>query len=163
LTDDVLRDLRRLQQYAAGLRGLLTDADAHAPQQAAGADRTGAVSVLLGPDGLPNSVRVAPDWPQWVRPEDLGAAVLEAGQAAAGQRLAAWTEALDRTGWRSDADRLRETHPPSSDTAPVITPDPSPRPLQDLAEDVLASFDTIDLVAAAPARGAGPATTVASR
>jgi hypothetical protein len=62
VTDHLLRDLRQLQQYAAGLRGLLTDADAQAPQQAVGTDRTGTVSVVLGPDGLPNSVRVTSDW-----------------------------------------------------------------------------------------------------
>lgn len=57
-----MRELTQIQQYAAGLQGLLATAQAEAPRSSEGADRTGTVRVFLGPDGLPNSFRIESGW-----------------------------------------------------------------------------------------------------
>jgi hypothetical protein len=96
MTEDTIRNLRRIQAHAAGLRDLLADLPGREPARAAGTDRSGAVRLLLGPDGLPESVHLAPDWPRRLPATDLGDAVLAASLAAAGQRMTAWPNTPDR-------------------------------------------------------------------
>jgi hypothetical protein len=108
VTDDIVGQLRGLQRYAAGLRDSIAQAQAHAPGHAEATDRSGAVRVVLGPDGLPKSVRVEPDWQRRLDPAVFGDAVVEAFQAAAGERMAAWSQTLHDNGWRSHADRIHE-------------------------------------------------------
>jgi DNA-binding protein YbaB len=152
MVDDILRELARLQQYASSLQHLMTAAQAKAPEQAEGADSSGAVRVLLGSDGLPRSVRVEPDWRQRLDPRSVGAAVLEAFQSATGQRLAAWTAALDDDGWRAKADRLRDD--PGDGPPPALRRDPPPtppRPMDVVVEDVLDAMDHAERFANPPA------------
>lgn len=58
MTDELIGQLARIQQYAAGLHGLLADAQEQAPESSEGTDRSGTVRAFLGPDGLPRSFRV---------------------------------------------------------------------------------------------------------
>ncbi|GGV04699.1 nucleotidyltransferase domain-containing protein [Kitasatospora aureofaciens] len=82
--------LGELQQMSAFL-GELTDALAVTrdilPQRSEGTDRTGSVTVVLDPDDLPLSIVVAAGWQQRLSPDALGGAAVEAGQAAAVNRL----------------------------------------------------------------------------
>jgi hypothetical protein len=153
MTDDLVAELSKLQRYAASLHSLVEDAQARAPEKAEGSDRSGAVSVTLGRDGLPVSIRVSPDWNRRIRPAALGDAVVAASRAAEGERMAAWTRALERDGWRAKADRLRASGyvPPSGPAAGEVPAafrreraTVTPRPLGVVAEDALSAFEAAE-------------------
>lgn len=166
MTDDLMRELVQLQQYAAGLQGLLATAQADAPRSSEGTDRTGTIRAFLGPDGQPNSFRIEPGWNRKIPAENFGGAVLEAFQAAIGERLAIWTRTLEQQGWQAQADRLRvdlDKQPSASGQAEIsafghFVEDVTPRPVDQIAEDMIKAFDQVGHIAAAPpqvARGAG--------
>jgi hypothetical protein len=161
MVEDILRELAQLQRYASSLQQLMTAAQAKAPEQADGADSSGAVRVLLGSDGLPRSVRVQPDWRQRLDPRNVGSAVQEAFQAATGQRMAVWTAALDDDGWREKVDRLRDD--PGDAPPPALRRDTQqapPRAMDVVVEDALDAMDHAERFANPPAfsaRGTGSA------
>lgn len=156
-TDDLLADLAQLQSYAARFQSLLQDARASAPETAQGSDRTGAVTLTVGQDGLPLSIRVGADWAGKIRPTAFGDAVLGAFQAALGERMAAWVSALERDGWQAKVGRLESelatTGAATQDpAAPGVIPpafrrppaSPRPRPLEVVVEDALRTFDAVE-------------------
>ncbi|MET0235422.1 MAG: hypothetical protein ABW224_12330 [Kibdelosporangium sp.] len=142
MTDDLIRELRQLQQYASGLQGLIADAEANAPARAEGTDSSGAVHVVLGPNGVPKSYRVDQGWERKLRPEAFGDAVLGAFEQAMQDRMKAWTTTLQKDNWQSKVDNL-ENQP----QVPVMFQGPkftgTPRPLDDLAEDMMKAFDDV--------------------
>jgi hypothetical protein len=83
VSDDLLGSLQRLQQRASQLQALMSDVRSRTPQTATSTDRSGAVTVTLGPDGFPATIRVAADWRRRIDPSALGNAVVEAGQPQA--------------------------------------------------------------------------------
>lgn len=162
--------LLRLQQYAGRLKGLLSAAQARSPQQAEGADSSGAVRMVLGLDGLPAAIRVSPDWERKIAPAAFGGAVLEAFHAAARERMAVWTQALKDGGWPSEVAQIQAevdgpgtgatttTVPPASVPAAFRrnSSGTSPRPLDVVAEDVLKAFGMVEqLTPAKPVEGIG--------
>lgn len=162
MSDEFLRELTQLQQYAAGLRDLVAEAEAAAPRRAEGADHTGAVRAVLGADGLPESFRVDTHWNSTLRPDAFGGAVLEACQAAMGERMAAWIRRLDEDNWRDRADRLREgdTGTPSRHgTIPPAfrspKPEVTPRRLDEITENMLEAFDHVGELSARSAQSRG--------
>lgn len=162
MTDDIIRDLRKIQRYAAGLQRLITDAQDKAPRSATGSDSSGAVTVTLGPDGLPNSFRVQPDWNRRVQPEAFGSAVMEAFQAAMGNRLNEWTSTLRKDDWQDRVDRLEsevERTPPAAGAVPPAFRPPAketrPRSLGDMTEDMIKAFDNLDKIPSQPQRPTG--------
>lgn len=161
---DFMRELQRIQRYAAGMGSLLARAQEHAPPEATGADRTGAVRVALGPDGLPEHVRVEAGWQQRLDPTGFGAAVGEAFTNATANRIEAWTAALRDEGWMSDLERLRTGADTPDADVPAASPHPAtagrPRPLDVVTEDVLAAFEALDAHTSrppAPPEGSGVA------
>jgi len=162
---DIQEDLERLGARAAGLQELLTDAQDSRPERAEAADRTGAVRVTLGQDGLPQSFLVSAQWRRELRSRSFGAAVTEACQEASRAWQAAWSQALAesrrRVGPARPASRLdtpasRLDTPASRLDAPAWRRAPgSERPLQMLAEDVLGAAD--DALALARQAGGRPA------
>lgn len=98
MPDELLRELSQIQQYAAGLQGLLENAQARAPLSSEGTDRSGVVRVLLDADGLPISFRVEAGWHRKLTAVAFCGAVMEAFQAAMGVRLAIWTRTLQQQG-----------------------------------------------------------------
>jgi len=147
MTDELIRDLARIQNYAAGLRGLIDAAQASAPARSRGTDSSGVVSVVIGADGLPRSFRVSQGWPGRLPPESLDKAVAEASQAAMHERLATWSKTLEKHGWQEQADDLR-AHPP---TQPVEEPQSAtnPRSVDAVTEDIIRAFDQVKDIAAA--------------
>jgi hypothetical protein len=142
--DDILRDLRVMQQQASSLQAALARAQAQAPRRADGADATGAVRVTLGPDGLPATVTVSGDWARLLRPAAVGGAVVEAYLVAARGRTAAWFSALDREGWPST---VEEPDPSPPEPPPA---EPARRDRNAIAADVLQAFDQVDEYARRP-------------
>lgn len=164
MTDELMRELAQIQQYAAGLQGLLATAQAEAPRSSEGTDGTGTVRVFLGPDGLPNSFRIESGWNRKIPADGFGGAVLEACQAAMGERLAVWTRTLEDQGWQAQADRLRvdlDEQPSTSGAGEVPSvfrhpvEDVTPRPIDQVAEDMIKAFDHVGDLAAPPAQATG--------
>jgi hypothetical protein len=158
---DIWWDLERLGQRAVGLQELLTDAQDRRPERAEAADRTGAIRVRLGPDGLPRSFAVSTQWRQLLGSRSFGAAATEACQEARRAWQAAWSRALASARGRADA-----AQPTARPDASAWRPDASAAPratghtrqLEVLAEDLLGAFD--DILALAGQAGGRP-TTVA--
>jgi hypothetical protein len=161
-----------LQEQASRLQQVIAEAQSSAPRRAEGADSRGAVHVRLGPDGLPDSFRVADDWHRKVSAGAFAGAVSEACVVAARQRMDAWATALQRDGWQSRVDRLRSQldqpaagmagTPVSGEVPPAFAPRrpvDTPRPLDVLTDDALRVFDaTASRAASAPAPPQGSGT-----
>ena len=168
LPGDFMAELGRIQSLAAGLSGLLARAQQHAPAQATGADSSGAIQVVLGPDGLPEQIRVGSGWQRRLDPEAFGAAVGEAFTAASADRMEIWTRQLRDEGWVADVERRRGARDdivtePAGAPPPAFRPPPTggtPRSLDLVTEDLLSAFGALDTHlgrAAAPAEGTGAA------
>jgi hypothetical protein len=154
VNEDLMTQFAQIQRYASGLQRLLADAQAMAPSQSEGTDRSGAVTVRLGADGIPRSFRIAPDWHRRLAPEEFGPAVVGACQAAIGDRLSSWTDSLTKGGWQDRVEQLKDgpaDPAPSRDNSARIPPafrnavnTARPRPAIDLAEEVIRSLDKVE-------------------
>jgi hypothetical protein len=154
VNEDLMAQFAQIQRYANGLQRLLADAQAMAPSQSEGTDRSGAVTVQLGADGIPRSFRIAPDWNRRLAPAEFGPAVVEACQAAIGDRLSVWTDSLTKGGWQDRVEQLKDgpaDPAPSRDDSARIPPafrkavdSARPRPAMELAEEVIRSFDKVE-------------------
>jgi len=118
--NDLMSQLAQIQRYASGMGRLIADAQEAAPSRAEGVDRTGAVRVELGRDGVPVSFRVAQDWHAKVAPAEFCPAVMEAFQAAMATRLEAWSETLRTDGWTDRLEELKRPAETSNGQAPTI-------------------------------------------
>jgi hypothetical protein len=147
--EDIVRDIERMQQQASELEALIAGAQAHAPTRAEGTDATGAVRITLGPDGLPESVRVDRDWKGVLRPAAVGEAVVQSHAAAAQQRMAAWSAALEEGGWSPSVGEALSSAPEPLPAPPTF---PTPRrDLDDVADAVKQAFATVEELARRPA------------
>ncbi|MFF9477463.1 hypothetical protein [Streptomyces sp. NPDC014733] len=187
MTDAILAALQNFQQYAAGLQGLLAEARSGVPAGAEGQDEARAVTVRVGSDGLPETVTLARDWQRKRTPETIGGAVTEAYGAAMHRSMAAMQEAMDGADVQGRAEELRQErerrsreHPrtapgtpgsgagpsggaPGEGAPPVEVPGRDlrhvvPRPIDEVAEEMIAAFDAVagmDLESVAGARVEG--------
>jgi hypothetical protein len=151
MAEDILRELARLQEYATALQRMMAEAQAQAPRRAEGADPSGALHLVLGADGLPESVRVEPDWRQRLDPRRVGEAVVEAFESATGQRMAEWTNTLRDDGWQDKVERLRDEPEAAAMPLPVPRDEPPPRPMDVVVEEVLHAMDHAEQFANPPA------------
>lgn len=170
MDDDLLAQFAQIQRYAAGLQGLLAEAQAVAPQHSEGTDKSGAIRVQLGPDGIPMSFRVSGDWAQRLEPAAFGPAVVEACEAAIGHRLEEWTGSLDEDDWQDKVERLKggpnDTTPPSPSREPGRIPpalrraveEAEPRRLDLLAEEMITAFDNVESLVPPPVEPASGST-----
>ncbi|MFC4052829.1 hypothetical protein ACFOY4_24335 [Actinomadura syzygii] len=152
--DDLNRELARFHRYAEHMRTLVGEAQSKAPPRSEGTDSAEVVHVVLGPDGIPASIRVAMDWRQRTSPQNLRSAVIEACEAAMAERLGAWTRSLQQDGWQDRMDRVQAgldgksaPEPETGGLPPAFRRDPNrppPRPVDQIAEDMIRAFDTLD-------------------
>lgn len=152
---DLTGDLERVQRQALAVRGMLDSAEAESvpPARAVGTDRSGAITVVLGADGLPDSLRAAPDWERKIHPEQFAPAVDEASNAASAGQMNATAEALRRIRGRGQADPGQV--PPAAGRGPRRA---EPRPLNALVEDALKLFaEAEQFRPPRPAQGTGHA------
>ncbi|RKT54120.1 hypothetical protein [Saccharothrix australiensis] len=115
-------------EYAAERRA----APKHSAEQddadsAIGVDASGAVTVVVGPDGQARAVTLIADWRRALDPRGLGGAVLSAANNATMQALARGMEAA------------RESTPDSSGPRTPVAPADSPL----TAQDALRLFDAV--------------------
>jgi DNA-binding protein YbaB len=94
MTEHIADGLRQLYQEALRLNQTVADAERQIPSQLQGTDRSGAVLITLGSDGLPKSIEIDDEWTRRLRPEALGGAVVQAFNVTAEKRLSAWTTAF---------------------------------------------------------------------
>jgi hypothetical protein len=159
---------------------LLKDMQSRAPRRTQGADQSGAVRVVLGPDGLPVSITVVADWQQRTGTRAFGSAVVDAFTVAARQRVAVWTQTLEREGWHQRVEQLRrEVAAVRDDPAETGADIPAgvgaipaafarkvaaagkhrrhtAQPLGSLTEDALKTFDVTQRLAETPAAQRNP-------
>jgi hypothetical protein len=164
--NDFTGDLTRLREDAARAARLRSDIGRAAPARSEGTDRSGAVTVILGPDGLPEAIQVHGRWRERLAARSFAAAVGEACQSARRERGAAWARAVDLPDASRRFDRLG---PESAEPAPRPDPAPEAFRLHDggqgpsvlgaLAEDTISAFDAAMSAAeraqAEPPRGVG--------
>lgn len=150
MTDDLVRELQQFQQHMEKLQKLMSDMNDQMPREAQGEDPQGAATVRTGPDGLPESIKVASDWQRRRRPEELGQAVMEAYTAAMNERMERWSRSFSGSGWEARAQELDGTPgqfppvtnaplppAPEHDTRHVVA-----RPIDEVTEDILSALDT---------------------
>jgi hypothetical protein len=167
--EEILRDLQRISRRAAEVGQLFADMQRAAPAYSEGSDRSGTVTAALGPDGLPETIRVHHDWRANIPAERFAAAVTEACASAWRQRAVVWSEALVRLDCQQRLDRLdrldRDSQP--AEPEPGLDPPALGRPsggagslpLDELAESAIRALDaalsTVARVRQTPPRGNG--------
>jgi hypothetical protein len=170
MVSELSGDQALVKERIARLVRALADMQSSAPRLTEGADARGAVHVVLGADGLPESFRVARDWNRRVAASAFGTAVLEAFNVAARERVEVWSRTLDSQGWPARLGQLRIE-------LDAVLPDPDPgsrspglgdaagpalpaafvrggvmaQPPEEMAEEAIRVFDSVDEVAASPA------------
>ncbi len=106
MSDSFFGEIDSLGRALPALRDLVARAEAMTPERVEASDRTGTLSVVLGPDGLPESMLLAPDWHRTLGVEAFEAAVAEAAQSAHAQRAAMSAHAMDDSDWMSSVERI---------------------------------------------------------
>jgi hypothetical protein len=145
--EEILGDLQRLSHRGARLRHLFADVGQAAPAQSQGSDRSGAVIAVLAPDGLPDAIRVHPNWQDRLLAAAFAAAVGEACAVASFNRATAWARALDSSDWHQRLDEL--DRPEAAYPGPGPYPEaPGPlggsmgsEPSEDLVENAIRALD----------------------
>lgn len=157
------QELARFQQTAVQLQEVISAAQRQLPETAHGSDPQGAVEVRVDRNGLPELISASRDWHRRCKPELLGAAVTDAYTAAATELMSAWSQGLASSDWAARVDEVDRTatgRPPGA--APNTVAETLPhkdwqhvvaRPLDQVAEDVIASFSQLEALDA----GAGHA------
>ncbi|MBA6433483.1 hypothetical protein [Streptomyces sp. GMR22] len=153
MSEDFIRELQQFQQYAENLQHLMSDMHDQVPRSSEGTDAQGAVSVTLGADGLPESIKLASDWQRRRAAGDLGGAVVEAFESAMSDRMERWSRSLEQSGWEERVGQLDEGRASSASATPSRpVPEISDhdvrhvlyRPVDETIEDVLTASDAVD-------------------
>jgi len=156
LPSDSHRWMAELQHEIGRLHARFAQAAAQGQATSEGTDPTGAVTVILAPNGFARDVRIASDWHRRLRAEQVAQALVAADSDAAQRRAHATAEAF---GSIQDEPTEKPVSP-----APAPARPSQPRPLVDLADLASAAFDDIGRITAPPApitgAGAGGAVRV---
>jgi hypothetical protein len=145
-------NLAMLQGRAAGLARLANTARKLATPSGTGTDNSRLITVRVGRDGIPKSVRIDRHWQRGIAPEKFGGAVVAASQAAVAHQLRTWAVALRESGWISELDDL-DRAAPVQPTTPAARPDPSrtsPRTIDAIAEELMSTLDSIAALPTGP-------------
>jgi hypothetical protein len=153
MTEDIFGELNRFRQYAGALQKMVARAQSMAPQSSEGADRSGAIRMVLGKNGLPESIKVTADWQSRLTAEVFSNAVTEAFQVAAGRRLEAWTKLLEDENWQGKIEGLQKnfenrSSPTPQAELPAAFKDNlsriTPRPTNEVVEDMIRAAEKAD-------------------
>lgn len=135
MNNDQLRSLQELQNATAQFTRTIGGLRRGLPEEVDGSDSTGAVRVTLDRHGQEMTVEIADHWDHQVEPDELGAAVLVAAQAASASLAAEMQAGLEREGREEEP---AGEAPPAPDLATnEALAAPPMRSLQDLTEDLL--------------------------
>lgn len=155
MNDDLLAQFAQMQKYMSAMHNMINKAQACAPSEANGADETGTVAVVLGPNGLPKTYRIVENWDEHVKPDELSNAVIKAFQAAVTKRMSQWSKTLEKADFEDEIDRLKRGVVSDRERIPEafqgkVPEIDNPRPLSEITEDVLGAFNNIDSFTGAP-------------
>lgn len=157
-----LEELGQFQQHASRLQAVVSQMNSDLPEAADGRDAHGAVEVRVRNDGLPQRIAAASDWQRRCGPEQLGAAVVDACGAAAFALISAWSRGLASRDWRAGASGVNSPAAvgPFDEASPMLGQSHErdrrqvvARPLDEVAEDVIASLTHLDNPAADAGEG----------
>ncbi|MBF9071653.1 hypothetical protein [Streptacidiphilus fuscans] len=156
---DLPDDFRRMMSHVTQLNSVLAAAKSAVPESCEGSDQSGAVRVFSGQGDVPQQVQLATDWERRLGAGQLGAAVLEAAQAAAMKRLQAWAQDFGASNWKERVGDVQsapteETHFETAD-AMLDLSQVRPRPLGELAEEVMTSLERVSSSLSTPLEGRG--------
>jgi hypothetical protein len=157
MADENTYELHGLHAEAAGLQQMIEKVNSQVPSRVDGFDPSGAVSVVVGPDGLPAEIHVSDDWTFRLMAERLADAVMGAFTAAFYERLRAWTTAYDVEDLDDlpAADEQLDLPGVEEPPAPATTPAVKPRDPEAYALAVLEALDDVGEVSEAPAGACG--------
>ncbi|WP_327349604.1 MULTISPECIES: hypothetical protein [unclassified Streptomyces] len=173
MDEEFISGLQQFQQHALKLQNMMTDMQNQMPQGVEGTDAQGAVAIRLASDGLPEFIKAASDWQRRQPPEAIGAVVSEAYGAAMSAQMEGLSRAFADADWRAKADQVDDSFAASgpsvaAETSSATTglPEPDlryvvPRSLDEVTEDALSAFSTVEQLAAAvpePVRATGRST-----
>jgi hypothetical protein len=160
MPEDEVGERRTSAPQMSGLRKLIEDVQAMAPQRLEAFDRTGAVRVVLGSDGQPELIEVEHDWRDRLRPDSFGQAVLGASQTATDDRSAAWAHRLADPAWQAEVESLPDIAagepirlPDLASATPAASPsepsDVDPRDSRAVTAEIVHAVENIDEMVAA--------------
>lgn len=150
-----------LQRQASAIQEI---ADRTPTAPATGTDGSESVTMTVGPDGFPDSLRVVPDWERTLGAERLALAITEAGRAARSRQMAATADALQRFTEHGQAGSAN-ANPYNQGTAPRPYGQPHGQyaggsmSLDDLAEKALKLFSEVERFRPVPAQAMGRGAT----
>ncbi|MGN5632676.1 hypothetical protein [Streptomyces sp. AC154] len=153
MSGDIFQELKQFQEYANKMQQLMSEVRDQMPEYADGEDAQGAVRVRMIAGGIPESIKVASDWQRRQPPENLGAAVVEAYGSALSEWMERWSGGLEQADWEARAHQLDGSLDQSASAGtPPVSPESFerdvryvvPRPLDEVAEDVLTAFDVVE-------------------
>jgi hypothetical protein len=133
----MMRRLQALQDQAARLGALARGLSQSVPDHAEGADGTGLVKVVLDRRGLPVRIEIRDGWERRIASRRLAAAVSEAQADAIARGMRDWSKSLADSRWPA-----RRTSSDGTGDAP-LPPDGEPREVSELAEEVIASMQSV--------------------
>lgn len=136
--EDPQDDLVRLRRESGDLSMRIRELQATAPERTIGTDRTGVIHVTLGPDGIPASIAVGPQWQDKIRVRDLADAVTEAAQQATCHRAEVWARAHSQMGASAGAPAPSENDEPDFSGKAITS---SPRPVDEIAAEAIGLLD----------------------
>lgn len=151
MDQQMLKELAELQRYAGALGSMMSSATAAAPAGAHGVDASRRVGIDIDSQGRPSGVTVDTSWATAIRPDALGAAVMEAYQQAVTSHMDEWSKSLERAGLRYDMrDFDASSGPPGPATPnpfvsrpnPFVTPDSGTgRGLEEMTSELVRLLD----------------------
>ncbi|MFC1402375.1 MULTISPECIES: hypothetical protein [Streptacidiphilus] len=157
--DDALQRLEALQEKLTDTLDFIGRLEQIPLPTAEATDRSGAVTVRLALDGLPESVRLHAGWRRTTSASALGSAVVEAAQLAVAERVTQWSRDLVAKGIAGPQQQL--TSPSGGVTSSVPTPrlsghqppSPSVREPSEIVEDLLVTLAVMEQALASSSAG----------
>lgn len=145
---DLLGSVTKLTQRLRREQTTLARALTLARQRRDGTDESGTMTILIDEAGTARDVIVAADWRRRLPPDQVGAAVMAADEAAARHRVVATAEALAEV-------RGSTTDDDGAATQPWLVPLPPsdagrPRSVMELTTAVLAAVDDLERATTPP-------------
>ncbi|ROP33721.1 hypothetical protein EDD30_6757 [Couchioplanes caeruleus] len=141
--DDMMARLVELQAKVTQFGELAAQLASAIPKQTEGSDATGSVLVVLGSDGLPDSVTVRNGWHQRLQAADLGAAIMQANGDAVRRGMTEWTNHLDDTRRWQQQKTLDEDRPRVDPSDSGLPPAGVARESSELTEGVLEALHKV--------------------
>lgn len=160
---ELLNDLRDLQNYVTQFQGVIDTARQAAPARASANDATGMAFAEIDGEGMPTTLKITQGWSSSLSAGELGPALIEAYQTAIQQHMEQWSDDLGRQGWQFDArefdEKVAQAPTPEQNLFPAPSNPLAPRGMSSIIQDVLGELDQAHDLATSPPAPAARTTT----